>query len=486
LNFFTIIFDERLLKQTNLLEEFIYFTFQNIFNNIFSDNKALSGIGGAIANYANITTNVNLQFNTFYNNQAVTGGALWTDMGTTTNIANDIYYGNSAVTGSQVYFESSSVVSLTYSNIASGNAGVVGFDFEAAAGNVTGNPLFTNAAAGDFTLQTISPASVRNGGTNNVSVFTDFNNTPRTVPYSMGAFEFDAIDTVSPSIYAINPTVNAINVPTNSAITIVVTDNVSVSLSSLVVTINNILAVNNGITQNGYSLTTNVTSNGYEFIISTGNHFSYGSTVTVNVKASDTSSNISFLTYAFAVESTPNLTVTQTITLVPGYNFIGFQVSMNMTASQLTALITANGGAVEIIYGPIGNENYVIYYPVFNADDFIVTPSVGVVIKSSVASTFNVNGVLLGPIVNYQLNGGYNFISLPYRSNGNEYSAIQIANQLILDGGDIDKIYGFRPDDQGYNIYYPIFGADNFIVSNNLMLVIKANTPVSSNFTVAP
>jgi len=455
-----------------------YFGTKTIVNNIFVSNNAATSFGGAMV----LVNRANTQFNTYYGNTAAQGGAVYA--GSEVVMQNEIFNNNSATTGNQIRVFASPIT-ISYSIVPTGDTNdVSGYSFTTVPGNITGNPVFVDAANGNFNLQSGSPAI--GAATDNVLVTTDYTGATRTLPYDMGAFEFTGgVDNVSPSIFAINPTINATNVPTNSAITIVVTDNNSVSLSSLIVTINNVLAVNNGVTQNGYLLATTVTTNGYQFIISTSNHYSYGSTVTVNVSAQDVSNNLANLTYAFFIEATPNLTVTQSIQLVPGYNLIGFYVSVNMTASQLSDLIVNQGGGVELIYGPVSG-GYIFYYPDFGFDDFNVTTSIGVIVKATTASTLEVNGVLRGPVVNYQLNPGYNFITLPYRSNGNEYTASQIGNQITLDGGLVELIYGHRPNDQAYTYYYPDFGFDEFTASNNIMLIIKTNNSSSSNFTVAP
>jgi hypothetical protein len=271
-------------------------------NNLIKNNTAL--VGGAILLYGNNAANSNYsEFNTLaFNSASVSGGAVYVFAGTS-NILNDIYYGNQAPTGSQVYVQSGSAASFTYTNIASGNAGVSGYNFEAAIGNVTANPLFTNAAAGDFTLQAISPASVRNGGTSNVLVTTDFNNTARTVPYSMGAFELD---------------------------------------------------------------------------------------------------------------STPNLTVTQSIHLEPGYNLISIYVSVNMTADDLLVTFNAKGASVNAMldYDSAFSSfsQYLLDYPFLGGNFNIVPVAKGFFIYSNTSVTINLVGAPITSVDIPLLGNAYSII----------------------------------------------------------------------------
>jgi parallel beta-helix repeat protein len=57
------------------------------------------------------------------------------------------------------------------------------------ANSLAADPVFTNTAITDFTLQSSSPA--KEAGTTLASVTNDYSGNSRTAPYSMGAFEFD-------------------------------------------------------------------------------------------------------------------------------------------------------------------------------------------------------------------------------------------------------------------------------------------------------
>ncbi|MBI5095204.1 MAG: hypothetical protein HZB26_22565 [Candidatus Hydrogenedentes bacterium] len=68
------------------------------------------------------------------------GNALFVEGNSTVTVRNSILWGN----GLEVWFDNTSTVQITYSNIAESIAG---------AGNISQNPLFANAAAGDFHLK---------------------------------------------------------------------------------------------------------------------------------------------------------------------------------------------------------------------------------------------------------------------------------------------------------------------------------------------
>jgi hypothetical protein len=102
------------------------------------------------ANNPCVLVNCNATNCTVYNN---TGGVLgnpWTVGGMQDGTAdNCIFWGNSGYTNQQVYSSTGNTLPVNYSIVQGGYSGT---------GNLSSNPLFVNPAAGDFFLQTNSPA----------------------------------------------------------------------------------------------------------------------------------------------------------------------------------------------------------------------------------------------------------------------------------------------------------------------------------------
>ena len=131
-------------------------------NSITSTENSVTG-GAAIANNGGSAQVINC---TFYSNTATTGGTILNVATTAPVITNAIIWGNSA--GGIV--NTASAAAVTYSIVQGGYAGT---------GNLNADPLFVDAAAGNFQLQACSPAV--NAGNNDV----DFN--PPVLPASCGA-----------------------------------------------------------------------------------------------------------------------------------------------------------------------------------------------------------------------------------------------------------------------------------------------------------
>jgi hypothetical protein len=365
----------------------------DIFNNLFISNNG-GGLGGAML----LVGTSNVQFNTYYSNTAPTGGALYIISGTS-NVLNDIYYGNTALTGSQIYVDPAAVVSLTYSNIASGNAGVFGYNFQSAAGNTIADPMFTNASIGDFTLGLLSPLSVANGGTSNVLVSTDYTGAIRIAPYSMGAFEFNP---PSGLIYlAPSPLGNDMT--------------------------------GNGSTTNPYQ----TIMKGLE-VANTGNViYFYPGTYTVNA-AQNIEKSLTFSAYGqggansqnviISGENTtglfnfysPDVSVTMNhLTLTKALNGV-FYVSADQVTIDITSVIIS--GNTSAAYGAVGN------YGVFNISDSMIVSN-----HAALGGIFS--GIVLNVTNSVFINNTANQGGVVYSSTLNAYNCVFENNYATQGGG---------------------------------------------------
>jgi len=151
-----------------------------ITNCTFSGNNASSN-GGAIynANYSSPTvTNCTFSGNDASNN----GGGLCNDNHSSPTITNCIIWGNSP---DSIFDISSSFPSVTYSDVSGGYTGT---------GNIDDDPLFVDAANGDFRLISSSPCTetgTETSASGYGSVIDDIIGTvrPTGVIYDMGAYE---------------------------------------------------------------------------------------------------------------------------------------------------------------------------------------------------------------------------------------------------------------------------------------------------------
>ncbi len=156
----------------------------SISNTVFRGNKTLYGAGGAI--YNNTGGTMNLANCTFTGNNAGgygSGGALNNNSTSNANISNCIFWGNTANGGHAaadaeiVYYSGTLNVSNT---IWQGNA---------SGGTIyNADPLFTDAATGDLTLQDCSPA-IDTGASNILT--TDLAGNPRPVDAFLGGLSMD-------------------------------------------------------------------------------------------------------------------------------------------------------------------------------------------------------------------------------------------------------------------------------------------------------
>ncbi len=164
-----------------------YGTFSHVFDNLIINNRATgsdiaTGGGGIYSNY----DTSRIYNNTILGNEAPRGGGLFV---TTASflpplVTNSIFWANAAPTGSQIYADPvhGSTVTVTCCNVEGGYSGT---------GNIDTDPLFSDAAEGDFHLTWDSPC--RDAG-KNISYLSDvdFEGDPRIVDsvVDMGADEF--------------------------------------------------------------------------------------------------------------------------------------------------------------------------------------------------------------------------------------------------------------------------------------------------------
>ncbi len=131
-----------------------------IFNNTISQNTANTRGGGIffLSGMASLTNN-----NIVGNTAGVAGGGISCRQGTTATAVNTIIYSNTAPYGPQISLEANSMpalLSISYSDVSGGQANVhvdANCILEWGAGMIDDNPLFADAASGDFHLTYPSP-----------------------------------------------------------------------------------------------------------------------------------------------------------------------------------------------------------------------------------------------------------------------------------------------------------------------------------------
>lgn len=166
-------------------------------DNITCDNVA-EGDGGAFCcEYGN---DIKLVNNTIANNSANDrGGAIYTSYYTVLEITNTILWNNSAPWGKEIFlgekYGHGSHMRIGYSVLDGGGSSVIVVGSGSAdflEGNITADPLFVNAASGDYHIHFDSPC--RNAGANNVPGISelDFEGDPRIAGgvADMGGDEF--------------------------------------------------------------------------------------------------------------------------------------------------------------------------------------------------------------------------------------------------------------------------------------------------------
>ncbi|MBN2802044.1 MAG: hypothetical protein JXR91_03000, partial [Deltaproteobacteria bacterium] len=131
---------------------------------LFNSNSAQYGgaafFGGASQNAA--TTAAIIKTTMWGNHAVAEGGAIYNRA--TLTINDTIIWGNTAPDASQWYFEFSDTVTVTYSD-------VEGSGYNGTDGVIAEDPLFTDTAADDFTLQTGSPAIGTASDSENMGAF---------------------------------------------------------------------------------------------------------------------------------------------------------------------------------------------------------------------------------------------------------------------------------------------------------------------------
>ncbi|MFX0138220.1 MAG: right-handed parallel beta-helix repeat-containing protein [Candidatus Hodarchaeota archaeon] len=146
-----------------------------ITNNIIKENRAIdvAGVGGGI--YSN-GINVQVINNVIYNNSSSVGGG-GIEGNSSTILKNSIFWRNKIVNPyiGEIPDQISGSVSISYSNIEGGYEGE---------GNIDADPLFVDAAGGDFHLQSNSPCI--DAGDPNV-IFNDQDGTRNDMGYAGGS-----------------------------------------------------------------------------------------------------------------------------------------------------------------------------------------------------------------------------------------------------------------------------------------------------------
>jgi hypothetical protein len=175
-----------------------------VVNCSFSGNSA--DYGGAMGNNGGIPTITNCTFSS--NSARLAGGGMWINNSSTT-VNNCILWADSAPTGVEFSLTIGSTLTVSYSDIQDGNAGVYadsGSTLNWDTGNITTDPLFVdsdgpdgNAGTEDDNLR-LSPGSpcIDAGDNAVVTVMTDLDGNPRFVDgdcndteiADMGAYEF--------------------------------------------------------------------------------------------------------------------------------------------------------------------------------------------------------------------------------------------------------------------------------------------------------
>jgi hypothetical protein len=184
-----------------------------VYNNIFYDNSANEGGGAYAAN--EVGGNVRFTNNTFYNNQSsVTGGGMTASYladNSYLDCYNNIFWNNSSKYGSDIYVETD----IDDNNVAAtvncfnndlSDISVTDPNNFNQGNNINADPLFADAANGDFHLTATSPCI--DAGDNNAPSLpgTDFEDDPRIIngTVDMGADEYETQQTGPTAVPTMN------------------------------------------------------------------------------------------------------------------------------------------------------------------------------------------------------------------------------------------------------------------------------------------
>jgi predicted outer membrane repeat protein len=148
-------------------------------NCVFAQNAA--NLGGGLFNFVTQPTVINCTF--AYNTARNSGGAICDDVSALSTLSNCILWGDTASQrDNEIHSEESySGYKVTYSCVDGGLAGT---------GNISADPLFVDAAAGNYRLQAGSPCI--DTGTTATDLETDILGVsrPQGKDYDMGAYEY--------------------------------------------------------------------------------------------------------------------------------------------------------------------------------------------------------------------------------------------------------------------------------------------------------
>ncbi len=217
----------------------------NIIGCLFWNNRALSAAGVYCLGSESGQANPNITNCVFYGNTATTGGSVYANAGEAPTtllptgtaapiITNCIIWGNSANTA-RILRDINGTPNISYSIVDTNSCAGVhsGTGIGASCGSgmlYNRDPLFVNAASGDFHLQRTSPAI--NAGINSfiASLTTDLDSTPRIKDgtVDIGVYEFDPTTTVTTAITE-QPTSQALCEGTSMTMRVGVTSNVAIT-----------------------------------------------------------------------------------------------------------------------------------------------------------------------------------------------------------------------------------------------------------------
>ena len=168
----------------------------NIINCIIAGNTANESAGGISCNGSSPSI-VNC---TITGNTANNGGGISCDYFSSPSIKNTILWGDTATDGgNEVYLFGTSSITITFSDVQGGQAGIAGngtvISYE---NNIDVYPLFVDAINKDYHLAVGSPCL--GAGTSDGAPATDIEGNPRGTPPAIGAYEVPLIPPFRPAI----------------------------------------------------------------------------------------------------------------------------------------------------------------------------------------------------------------------------------------------------------------------------------------------